>query len=56
MYRIEFVETDNNKKPFKEFINALTLDEQTDVFVAINKLCYLKNNALRISEKLSKSI
>lgn len=46
MFRIEFIETWNKKKPFDEFINELNMIEQAEVFVAINKFCDLKNKTI----------
>ena len=56
MYSVVFVETNNQKIPFEEFIEELNLDEQQDVFAAIDKLCDLKNKNLIIPSKLSKFI
>ncbi len=54
MYRAEFVISENNKKPFLEFISMLTEDEKADIFSSIDLICELKNRGLRIPEKLSK--
>ncbi len=56
MFRIEFVETLNKKKPFEEFINELNLIEQAEVFVAINKLCDLKNKNIIVPTNITKYI
>jgi phage-related protein len=54
MYKAEFVVTENNKKPFIEFISLLNDDERADIYSSIELLCELKNQGLRIPEKLSK--
>lgn len=54
MYKAEFVVTENNKKPFIEFISLLNDDERADIYSSIDLLCELKNQGLRIPEKLSK--
>ena len=56
MFRAVFVETYNKRSPFREFILGLNLDEQADIFAAIDKLCYLKDNNVIIPQRLSKYI
>ena len=46
----------NDKNPFLEFVKSLSDDEKVDIFAAIDKLIELRNNNLKISEKLSKYI
>ena len=55
-YEVEFVELENNKKPFEEFILSLSTDERAKVFETINYFLELKNNNLPIKESLSKHL
>ncbi|MFH1050113.1 MAG: hypothetical protein V1779_04175 [bacterium] len=54
MYKADFVVTESGKKPFFDFLESLTEDEQADVFASIDKLCEMLENKLRLPEKLSK--
>ena len=55
-YEVEFVELENNKKPFEEFVLSLSIDERAKVFETINYFLELKNNNLPIKESLSKHL
>ena len=41
-YEVEFVELENNKKPFEEFVLSLSIDERAKVFETINYFMELK--------------
>lgn len=56
MFKIEFIETKAKKKPFDEFINELSIVEQAEVFVAINKYCDLKNKNTIVPSNITKYI
>jgi hypothetical protein len=47
-YKVEYIETENNKKPFEEFILGLTVKERAKIFETINYFLELKNNNLPI--------
>lgn len=53
-YEIEFVELENNEKPFEKFVLDLPIKERAKIFETINYFLELKNNNLPIKEKLSK--
>ena len=53
-YEVEYVELENNKKPFEEFILDLPIKERAKLFETINYFLELKNNKLPIKENLSK--
>lgn len=55
-YEVEYVELENNEKPFEEFILSLTLKERAKIFETINYFLKLKNNNLTIKDKLSKHL
>ncbi len=55
-YEVEFVELDNNKKPFKEFVIKLPIKERARIFETINYFIELKNNNLPVKTNLSKYI
>lgn len=55
-YEIEYVELENDEKPFEKFILSLTLKERAKIFETINYFLELKNNNLPIKEKLSKHL
>ena len=55
-YKVEYIETENNKKPFEEFILGLTVKERAKIFETINYFLELKNNNLPIKESLSKHL
>lgn len=55
-YEVEFVELENNKKPFEEFVLNLSIDDRAKVFETINYFLELKNNKLPIKESLSKHL
>jgi phage-related protein len=55
-YEVEYVELENNEKPFEEFVLGLTLKERAKIFETINYFLELKNNDLSIKEKLSKHL
>lgn len=55
-YEVEYIELENNKKPFEKFILGLTLKERAKIFETINYFLKLKNNNLSIKEKLSKHL
>ena len=55
-YQVEFVELENNKKPFEEFILSLAVNERAKIFETINYFLELKNNNLPIKESLFKNL
>ncbi len=55
-YEVEYVDLENNEKPFEEFVLGLTLKERAKIFETINYFLELKNNDLSIKEKLSKHL
>ena len=55
-YQVEYVELENNKKPFEEFILSLAVKERAKIFETINYFLELKNNNLPIKESLSKHL
>jgi phage-related protein len=55
-YQVKFVELENNKKPFEEFILSLSVNERAKIFETINYFLELKNNNLPIKESLSKHL
>ena len=55
-YEIEYVELENNRKPFEDFIFELTIRERAKIFETINYFLELKNSNLPIKEKLSKHL
>lgn len=55
-YEVEYVELENDEKPFEKFILSLTLKERAKIFETINYFLELKNNNLPIKEKLSKHL
>jgi len=55
-YKVEYIETENNKKPFEEFILGLTVKERAKIFETINYFLELKNHNLPIKESLSKHL
>ncbi len=55
-YEVEYVELENDEKPFEKFISNLTLKERAKIFETINYFLDLKNNHLPIKEKLSKHL
>lgn len=55
-YEIEFVELEDNEKPFEKFVLDLSLKDRAKIFETINYFLGLKNNDLPIKEKLSKHL
>ena len=55
-YEVEYVELENDEKPFEKFILSLTMKERAKIFETINYFLELKNNNLPIKEKLSKHL
>lgn len=55
-YDVEYVELENNRKPFEDFIFELTKKERAKIFETINYFLELKNSNLPIKEKLSKHL
>ncbi len=55
-YYVEFVELENGKKPFVEFLSSLSIDERATIFETINYFLDIKNNGLPIKESLSKHL
>ena len=55
-YTVEYVEIENGKKPFKEFIFSLSIRERAKVFETIDYFIELKNQNLPIKESLSKHL
>jgi phage-related protein len=53
MYVIEFVEIDD-KKPFKEFLNKLQIEDAAKIINTIDYFLELKNSNLPIKENISK--
>jgi len=53
-YTVEYVELENGKKPFEEFVLSLPINERAKVFETINYFIELKNQNLPIKESLSK--
>ncbi len=55
-YTVEYVELENGKKPFEEFVLSLAIHERAKVFETINYFMELKNQNLPIKENLSKHL
>ena len=55
-YTIEFVELENGKKPFEEFMLRLSIKERAKIFETINYFLELKNQNLPIKENISKHL
>ena len=55
-YAVEYVELENNRKPFEDFIFELTIKERAKIFETINYFLELKNSNLPIKEKLSRHL
>ena len=55
-YVVEYVELENNRKPFEDFIFELTIKERAKIFETINYFLELKNSNLPIKEKLSRHL
>lgn len=55
-FQVEFVELENGKKPFEDFIRSLTTIERARIFEAIDYFGYLKNNNIPVKESLSKHV
>ncbi|MBF0228902.1 MAG: hypothetical protein HQK63_04830 [Desulfamplus sp.] len=51
-YIVEYVELDNGKKPFEEFVLSLPVQERAKVFETINYFVELKNQNATIKENL----
>ena len=55
-YTVEYVELENGKKPFEEFVLSLPINERAKVFETINYFIELKNQNLPIKKSLSKHL
>ncbi len=55
-YAVEYVELENNRKPFEDFIFELTIKERAKIFETIDYFLELKNSNLPIKEKLSRHL
>jgi phage-related protein len=55
-YTVKYVELENGKKPFEEFVLSLPILERAKVFETINYFVELKNQNLPIKESLSKHL
>jgi len=55
-YTIEYIELENNIKPFEKFALSLSLKERAKLFGTINYFLELKNNNLPMKENLSKHL
>ena len=55
-YSVEYVELENGKKPFEEFVLSLPIHERAKIFETINYFMELKNQNLPIKESLSKHL
>lgn len=55
-YAAEYVELENNRKPFEDFIFKLTIKERAKIFETIDYFLELKNSNLPIKEKLSRHL
>ena len=55
-YSVEYVELENNRKPFEDFIFELTIKERAKIFETIDYFLELKNSNLPIKEKLSRHL
>jgi phage-related protein len=55
-YEIEYVELENKRKPFEDFVLELSIKERAKVFETINYFLELKNSNLPIKENLSKHL
>ena len=55
-FTVEYVELENSKQPFVEFIHGLEFNERARVFESINRFLELKNQNLPIKENLSKHL
>jgi phage-related protein len=55
-FKVEFVELENDEKPFLEFVLHLTIKERAKIFETINFFLELKNRNLPIKENLSKHL
>jgi len=47
-YEVEYVELENNEKPFEEFVLGLTLKERAKIFETINYFLELKSFGISI--------
>ena len=55
-YQIEFVELENDVKPFEKFVLGLSVKDRAKVFETINYFLKLRNANLPIKENLSKHL
>ena len=55
-YTVEYVELENGKKPFEEFVLSLAIHERAKVFETINYFMELKNQNLPIKENISQHL
>ena len=55
-YTVEYVELENGKKPFEEFVLSLPIHERAKIFETIHYFMELKNQKLPIKESLSKHL
>jgi len=55
-YTVEYVEMKNGKKPFKEFVLSLPIQERAKIFETISYFTELKNQNLPIKESLAKHL
>jgi len=55
-YSVEYVELENGKKPFEEFVLSLPVHERAKILETINYFMELKNQNLPIKESLSKHL
>ena len=55
-YTVEYVELENGRKPFEEFVLALSIKDRAKVFETINYFVELKTQNLPIKESLSKHL
>jgi len=55
-FEIEYVELENDKKPFEEFVLGLPIKDRAKIFEKINFLRDLKNQNLPIKKNLSKHL
>jgi len=55
-YQVEYVELENNKKPFEEFILSLSVKDRAKIFETIDYFLELKKNSLPIKESLSRHL
>ncbi|MBI5471085.1 MAG: type II toxin-antitoxin system RelE/ParE family toxin [Ignavibacteriae bacterium] len=55
-FTVEYVETNDGKKPFEEFVLSLSIDNRARLFETVNHFVGLRNQGLHVKENLSKHL